>query len=209
MREQRIARFSQARSAYDRGVGKAGRKPWRSIAVGVGVVFVAVACLVALRRDPYSFLYSFHPRIVDVDLARALGAPPPGTKGAPVFRRSKITMLVFKPEDAEKVLIKMKAELTPDRGYSSKQLASPPNNIAWDFAPGPFPTTGGVAKPNGTAEYAFGNSAAFEEQLFERGTSHMTYWNQDEKPACIVLLVHQATWLDRGLDTVRALLHIG
>lgn len=204
-----IARFRPSESAYDRGVDRAGRKPWRWIAGSVGVAFVAAACLAAFRREPYSFLDRFHPRVVDVDLAKMLGAPPPGTKGAPVVQRPKIKMLVFRNEDAGKVLQAMRDQLTPSRGFSARHAASGGRDDNWDFFQGSLPSPVLVSRPEGTAMYTYGDTAALEEQMFEQGTSHLTYWKQGQKTACIVLLFHEPNWLERSLGAIRELLHIG
>ncbi|HVT13707.1 MAG TPA: hypothetical protein VHE55_15690 [Fimbriimonadaceae bacterium] len=190
------------------GKEKARGKPWRWIVAGAGAMLAAIACLLAFRRDPYAFLNRFHPRKVDVDFARALGAPPPGSKARPVVSSPKIKMLVFRTEDAGLVLKAMEEEFTPSRGLSKRHMFHDDSDDNWEFFRGSPPSPSSASLPDGSALYSCGEAAASEEWMFEHGTTLGTVGKGGEKTACIVFLFHDANWLDRSLDAIRAFLHV-
>lgn len=174
---------------------------------------VAIGALVAFRRDPYSFLNRFHPRVVRVDAVN-MEAVPPGAVAAKRRKPMRTTMLVFRTADAAAILKAMKEELVARRGFLEQDLAGPhplsPNDVIWEFAEGSLPSPDPSAPRTAASMYASGYTAAEEEDIFERGLARIEHDPDTPKQrnACIVVLVHEENWVDGALDKVRGFLHL-
>ncbi len=118
-------------------------------------------------------------------------------------------MLVFEAEDAERVLKAMRSAFTTENGFVPKSIPIGEGEVNWVFRPAPRAGTASVGMQDGEAIYASGRYAAQEEYLIENGLSETVFSPQDSKTACIVILIHERNWIDRGLDSMRAFLHIG
>jgi hypothetical protein len=184
------------------------RRKWWIWVVGTIVVLAAtIATVAAFHRSPYAFLDRFHPRIVEVNLARVYSrATPKGSKPLTSFPHT--TLLVFQDADSARLLASIKAELTPERGFLSSSLGKQvPSDGAfgtvWQFGTGITSSPGWTGLLKDGAVYADGRIGAVLSEMYG-GEANPSV----QHTACIVLLTHDETWVEKSLDSVRAFLHL-
>lgn len=175
---------------------------------------MAVVAFAVFRPDPYSFLYRFHPRIVNVDLAKLQAQLPTGSP--PPTSVVQMKMFIFRTEDSAAVLQAMKAELTSQRGFSPYDLTAArpakgaaPEEVTWDFERVNLSPAEPVPGRHEALLYSAGTSAWYEMERYEKGPSAAASAPLGlVRTACIVMALHEESWLDRTLDTVRGFFHI-
>jgi hypothetical protein len=175
------------------------RRKWLIVGGVVVVIFGAVA-FASVDRGPYAFLEGFHPRHVEVDLAKIFGPGPVSPSLTPL---PKLRILVFKPADHDAVLKAMFAHLTAKRGYTVTDSNNGGERHVSFAAPG--------------AHGGFGVGAYFS---YGPKTTTDTEWAESAKtgvpgatppntpPGCAVAIARDETWFDRQLGVVRRFLHL-
>jgi hypothetical protein len=178
------------------------------IALALVVVAAAIAAGAATHRGPYTFLDRFHPQQITVDTSTLY---PPAAKRPTGFM---MTMLVFAPQDADAILASLKGELTKSRGYLAQDLMSSmkaalgkrklPEGLEhdqqWVFA----------KSSTEVACFESGHMASYAKQFYAgKGMRHGVMAAAPSEPACVVLIRHDESWLERQISSVRAFLRLG
>jgi len=170
---------------------------WTAI---LAVLVLMVALFIAIPRSPYAFLNSFNPRYVEVDLKDIripiAFSPPKG---------SRITLLVFRYEDAPKVLGAIRASLTPERGFNPGRWNAASTlhgeEAFCEFVRGMPPTAPSMDPPDDGVLFSAGRSAEGLRSAYEdRQGQPSTY--REGAPACIVLLSERPTWFDQAIGRI-------
>lgn len=176
------------------------------------VAATAIATVAAFHRAPYAFLDRFHGRRVEVDLAKLYASIPASAR--PKTPVPHMTMYVFRDEDSAELLKAMRNELTPKRGYESRNMApsvpgSPMQDTIWLFSLGPMPTMSPTAMPKEAAYFASGQMADILRRAYESGDFKFNPASSvPPTKSCIVMLMHEETWVEKSLSAVRGFLHM-
>ena len=172
---------------------------WAGIAVLLVLGFI-LAVAASLNSGPYSFLDQFHPERVEVDESTIYG---PGGKPRGVTT-PKITMLVFRLGDHDRILAAMKKELTPARGFDSHQLSVGPGGGLWEFPEKSASSAKSILAPEG-AFYLYGEVAGSVENNFRSPRRPPSALRQ----ACVVVIFRDETWVEAQWARVKGFLHLG
>jgi len=161
-----------------------------------------LALYAAVPRSPYAFLNSFHPRRVDVDLHRLLipvMSPPPSG--------SRVTLLVFRYEDAPKILTSIREQLTQARGFRASRWNDVSNRYGaeaiCEFGKGTPPSAPSIDPPDDGLLFASGMGAEAIRSAYETRAGKPSAYKAGQ-PACIVIISERPTWFDK---TIGRLLH--
>lgn len=118
-----------------------------------------------------------------------------------------MTLLVFRNEDADAVLSAMRGELTSDRGFTGRDQSGLRDQYWW-FGQEQRSPTGNVQIRN-QAFYITGLAGATVEQAYER-RSLVTRTPPliPDHGECVVMLLHDQSWLDSAARTLGRWLHL-
>jgi len=180
------------------------------IAGSIVVIVAALAMVASFHRPPYAFLDRFHPRKTRVDMVKVFAREGIASK-API---PTITILEFNVEDGPAVLKAMQKELTPARGFNSRNengISIPDSTEArWQFAQGTLPPPTSSVVPKEASYYMRGTMATFTKEFLigSAGAGKRPIPPKPGSPsACIVLLAHDETWVERTIGAVRVFFH--
>jgi hypothetical protein len=173
------------------------RKRWRWMFLGITVLATAAVVYAVLRPSPYAFLDRFHPRRMKVDNSRygwPFVKPPSG---------SHYSVLVFKNEDAPRVLEAVNREMSWSKGFTAgaDAIVWAEDGSRWMFMPENDPDR-------------FSDQGLVFETGREGGRSlaifngYGTFGSPSAAPACLVIYRHDQTWAEAAVKRVRTWLHL-